>query len=274
MSVVSPPSANILSTIPHQAHQQIDCQWRDDDQNKYTFNTNNSNIGLNPDLVETFQDGTPLDFYQCIVSNDIIHKIVIETNRYSSQLLSAKTISPHARFNKCEIKQFFGLLIWTGLVSLPSYHLYWSLSRIYSTQFGTIMSRNRFECLMKTKHFSGNTCAEHTNRLYKLGTVIDDIMINSNYCMQPDHSLCIDESLVKFMGRLAFKQYIKNKRDSFGIKEFKLCISPCYTIAMKVYCGKEVSNMLNIENVGSNIVMELAERFLVEPFLSTTGIQV
>ncbi|KAL4126176.1 hypothetical protein QTP88_010402 [Uroleucon formosanum] len=258
MSVDSPPPANIPSTIPHQAHQQIDRQWRDDDQNinNYTFNTNNSNIGLNPDLIDTLQDGTPLDFYQCIVSNDIIHKIVIETNRYAAQLISARTISPHARLNKwhdtneCEIKQFFGLLIWTGLVSLPSYYLYWSLSRIYSTQFGTIMSRNRFECLMKTIHFSDNTCADPTNRLYKLGTVIDDIMINSNYCMQPDQSMCIDESLVKFMGRLAFKQYIKNKRDRFGIKEFKLCISPCYTIAMKVYCGKEVSNMLTVGNVG------------------------
>jgi len=75
MSVDSPPPANIPSTIPHQAHQQIDRQWRDDDQNisNYTFNTNNSNIGLNPDLIDTLQDGTPLDFYQCIVSNDIIH---------------------------------------------------------------------------------------------------------------------------------------------------------------------------------------------------------
>ncbi|XP_050063121.1 piggyBac transposable element-derived protein 4-like [Aphis gossypii] len=193
---------------------------------------------------------------------------ILKTNRYAAQLLSARTISPHARLNKwhdtneCEIKQLFGLLIWTGLVSLPSYHLYWSLSRIYCTQFSTIMSRNRFECLMKTLHFSDNTCADPTNRLYKLGTVINDIMINSNYCMQPEQSMCIDESLVKFMGRLAFKQYIKNKRDRFGIKEFKLCISPCYTIAMKVYCGKEVNNMLNVGNVGSNVVMELAEPYL------------
>lgn len=58
--------------------------------------------------------------------------------------------------------------------------------------------------------------------------------------------MCIDELLVKFMGQLAFKQYIKNKRDRFGIEEFKLCISPCYTIAIKVYCGKEVNNMVQL----------------------------
>jgi len=88
MSVNSSPPANIPSTKPHHAI------------NNYTFNTNNNNIGLNSDLIDTLQDGTPLDFYQCIVNNNLIHKIVIETNRYAAQLLSARTISPHARLNK------------------------------------------------------------------------------------------------------------------------------------------------------------------------------
>lgn len=268
MSVDSP--SNVQVPAPTTSNQQSNRQWKADDGNinAYTFNPNNEQIGLNPDLIETLQNGTPLDFFQCIVSNDIIHKIVTETNRYAGQQLRSKTISPHARINKwydtneLEMKQFFGILIWTGLVSLPSYHLYWSTSNIFQTQFGIIMSRNRFESLMKMLHFSDNTCADTSNRLYKLGTLINDIMMNSNLCMQPKQNLCIDESLIKFMGRLAFKQYIQNKRDRFGIKEFKLCISPCYTIAMRVYCGKEVDNMLNVGNVGSNVVMELAEPYL------------
>lgn len=80
------------------------------------------------------------------------------------------------------------------------------------------MSRNRFEILMQMLHFSDNSTTDSTNRLYKLGTVMEDIMLIFNYCMQPLEHLCIDESLVKFMGRLSFKQYIKNKRDIFGIK--------------------------------------------------------
>jgi len=268
MAVDSPPNIQ----VPEQttSNQPIIREWKADDGNinAYMFNTNNDEIGVNSDLIETLLNGTPLDFFQCIVSNDIIHKIVTETNRYAHQQLRSKTISPHARLskwydtNECEMKQFFGLLIWTGLISLPSYHLYWSTSTIFQTQFGSIMSRNRFESLMKTIHFSDNTCIDPSNRLYKLGTLIDEIMINSNLCMQPKQNLCIDESLVKFMGRLAFKQYIQNKRDRFGIKEFKLCISPFYTIAMKVYCGKEVDNMLNVGNVGSSIVMELAKPYL------------
>lgn len=113
------------------------------------------------------------------------------------------------------------------------------------------MSRNRFEILLQMINFSDNSQVEKTNRLYKLGTILDDVMKNSNMCMKPDESFCIDESLIKFMGRLSFKQYIKNKRNKFGIKLFKLCIHPCYTLAVEVYCGKEANSNLN---VGSKIV--------------------
>lgn len=97
MSVDSPP--NVQVPAPTTSNQQNNRQWKADDGNinDYTFNTNNDQIVLNPDLIETLQNGTPLDFFQCIVINDIIHKIVIETNRYAGQQLKSKTISPHAR---------------------------------------------------------------------------------------------------------------------------------------------------------------------------------
>ncbi|KAF0687698.1 piggyBac transposable element-derived protein 4-like, partial [Aphis craccivora] len=241
-------------------------QWREDDNviDDFVFNPHDTNAGINSDLFDTLMHGTPLDFYTLIVNDEIINKIVIETNKFAAQQKASKSLSPFARINKwfdtdeTEIKQLFGLLIWTGLVSLPSYELYWSNSDIFATNFGLVMSRNRFEILLQMLHFSDNSATDNTNRLYKLGTVMEDIMLNSNNCMQPLEHLCIDESLVKFMGRLSFKQYIKNKRDRFGIKEFKLCIPPCYTIALKVYAGKEASTE---ESVGTKIVMELGNPY-------------
>lgn len=64
------------------------------------------------------------------------------------------------------------------------------------------MSRNHFEALMHMLHFSDNTCADQLNNLYKLWTLIDKVIFNSNFCIQPNEDMCIDESLVKFMGRL------------------------------------------------------------------------
>lgn len=208
---------------------------------------------------------TPIEFYKLIVRNDIINNIVLETNKYAEQQIASKLLSPFFRLTKwtdtniTEISQLLGLLLWTGLVKLPPYELYWSNSPLFSTNFGKIMSRNRFEILLQMLHFADNSVIDKTNCLFKLGSVVDDIMQNSSNCMQPTDSLCIEESLIKFMGRLSFKQYIPNKRDRFGIKEFKLCIPPCYTIGMKVYVGKETSPTL-FSSIGTKIILELSDQ--------------
>lgn len=71
--------------------------------------------------------------------------------------------------------------------------------------------------------------------------------------------MCIEEFIVPFTGRLFFKQYLKNKRHKYGIKLFKLCIPPNYTVSIKVYAGKETTS---VGSVASNIMMELVEPFL------------
>ena len=51
--------------------------------------------------------------------------------------------------------------------------------------------------------------------------------------------MAVDEVIVKFKGRVLFKQYIPKKHKSFGIKMFKLCNSTGYTYDMNVYLSKE-----------------------------------
>lgn len=85
----------------------------------------------------------------------------------------------------------FEPLIWIGLVTLPSYEHYWSSSKVFPTNFGAVMSRNHFEILMQMLYFLDNCYADTINRLYKLGFVMDDIIVNSNYSMQPQEDLCI-----------------------------------------------------------------------------------
>ena len=51
--------------------------------------------------------------------------------------------------------------------------------------------------------------------------------------------MAVDEVIVKFKGRVLFKQYIPKKRKRFSIKMFKLCDSTGYTYDMNVYLGKD-----------------------------------
>jgi len=39
----------------------------------------------------------------------------------------------------------------------------------------------------------------------------------------------VDQVIVKFQGRVIFRQYIPKKRKSFGIKIYKLCDESGYT---------------------------------------------
>ena len=49
----------------------------------------------------------------------------------------------------------------------------------------------------------------------------------------------MDEVIVKFLGRVIFRQYIPKKLKRFGIKIYKLCDKSGYTYDMKVYSGRD-----------------------------------
>ena len=73
--------------------------------------------------------------------------------------------------------------------------------------------------------------------------------------------MCIDESKIAFQGRFIFKQYIQTKRHRYGVKVFKLCVSPCYTLKFKIYSDKE-SVVDKNDSVFSRIVMNLVDEYL------------
>jgi len=49
----------------------------------------------------------------------------------------------------------------------------------------------------------------------------------------------VDEVIVKFQGRVIFRQYILKKRKHSGIKIYKLCDESGHTYDMKVYLGRD-----------------------------------
>lgn len=121
------------------------------------------------------------------------------------------------------------------------------------------MCRNRFEILLRTFHCSDNNKCPEGDRIYKVRDLIDTLVKKYKLVMIPQEKMCIDESIIPFVGRLSFKQYIKNKHKHYGIKVFKLCIQDAYTIGFRVYSGREAEQ--NIE-VSTKIVMEMSEEYL------------
>jgi hypothetical protein len=186
---------------------------------------------------------TPLQFFNLFITDNLWEIMVIETNKYANLLKSAHE-KPNSRItkwrdtNKTELQKFFSILITTGLVNVPVIQLYWSKDTMYHNEFiSSIMPRDRFLLLLRCWHFTSED-GNSNDRLYKLRPIIEILLNNFKNRLTPGQDVVIDESMIPWRGRLAFKQYITNKRHKFGVKLYKLCTIDGYVYNFKIYSGK------------------------------------
>ena len=219
-----------------------------------------------------------LDYVNLYLTDEIINKIVEETNRFANDFLMNLGNKRESSYLKLwenvthnEMKTFFGVLLLMGIIFKPSIRMYWSMDTIYSTPiFGQVMKRDRFELIMKFLHFNNNAtydpADENRDRLHKVRPLLDSLRERCRKVYYPGKNLSVDESLVLFKGRLHFKQFIRTKQARFGIKLFELCTSSGITLDLLVYCGK---GMFSDDDMGGDMPhLERIPALLMEPFLN------
>ena len=123
------------------------------------------------------------------------------------------------------------------------------------------MSRNRYQDILKFRHFADNENPHHSGRLYKIQPILDyfDAKMRSTYI--PNSDLSLEESMILWRGRLMFRQYIKNKRYKYGVKLYELCESNGIVLRISVYSGEGYSDQDNLGQTGA-IVQYLLDDFL------------
>ena len=70
---------------------------------------------------------------------------------------------------------------------------------------------------------------------WKIRNLFDILNYKFSKFYNPSEHLVVDEVIVKFKGRVIFRQYIPKKHKHFGIKIYKLCDETGYTYDMAVY---------------------------------------
>lgn len=222
--------------------------------------------GVPHHVLSIMLDKSPAEFYSLLVTDMLLEKIVDCTNQFAlAKITSMHEATSGARIrqwsptNLGEIKKFFGLILFMGLVKLPKLADYWSKDNITSHLFPkTIMSRNRFELILQMLHFSVNDDQHKNDRLHRVRDLLDILNESFKNNYTPTEDICIDESMVPFRGRIIFRQYNKQKRHKYGVKEFKLCTIPGYTYKISIYAGKN-----DEENTSpTNVVMSLCSDLL------------
>ena len=99
------------------------------------------------------------------------------------------------------------------------------------------------------------------DKLFKIRKLLDLLLPRFTNVYSSERNLAVDETLIKFKGRVHFRQFIPIKPGRFGIQCFTLAeSSSSYGLVSKVYTGKE--NGVVQTDFGRRAVMTLMESFL------------
>ncbi|CAK9826352.1 PiggyBac transposable element-derived protein 4 [Anthophora retusa] len=158
---------------------------------------------------------------------------------------------------------FIGILLIMGVVRLPEIRLYWSNSDMYANaRIKNAMKHDRFLSILKFLHFSDNTTARTEDRLHKIRNIVEAIVDTFKSAIKPGKIIVIDESMIPWIGRLGFRQYIPGKRHKYGIKLYKLCLPGDYTYNINIYAGKNATAITKTRS--HDVVMKLMSGLLSE----------
>lgn len=212
------------------------------------------------------------DFFRLFFHDNVIHFIVQETNRYAAQHAEANNYSEKSRKNKWkettfeEIEAYIGLQIAMGLCQKASLSDYWDTTHWLTAtpSFSQVMSRNRYQLLCSFLHFCDNTQRVDRgergyNPLFKIQKLLDEIVPTFRECYVPGKNLAIDESMVRFKGRIHLKQYMPAKPIKWGFKIFVLADSAThYCLNLQIYTGKTENQT---DSISAGVVHHLLTEF-------------
>jgi len=114
------------------------------------------------------------------------------------------------------------LIFVTGIVRKPKLELYWSTRGIFQAPiFPQTMSRKRFQLIQKDLHFNDNNAAgTNEDRLYKIRTILDNVVNNFRTNHIPDREISLDEGMLGWRGLCDFLCITQAKLQSTAYYSF------------------------------------------------------
>ena len=179
------------------------------------------------------RESTPLSILLLFFA-EMITLLVVETNHYYHQFLNnfEDGPSPHRDVTEAEMFAFLALTLQMGHTVQDRLEDYWTKMEQLCTPFYRQTACDRYCHILRFLHFTDNNRngADRTdNRLWKIRDLFEIIRTNFSKFYNPSEHLAVDEVIVKFKGRVLFKQYLPKKHKHFSIKMFKLHNSTGYT---------------------------------------------
>ncbi|XP_063931144.1 piggyBac transposable element-derived protein 4-like [Zophobas morio] len=206
------------------------------------------------------------DIWKHFFSDKILDCIVKNTNDHIRLARANYTRERDAKETDIlEVQALLGLLYLAGVLKSSRLNVE-ELRNSNGTGveiFRLTTSQSRFRFLLQHLRFDDMTTREVRKKLDKLAPIreiFDNFVTNCKTAYTPFEYVTIDEKLEAFRGRCAFKQYIPNKPNKYGIKIFALVDAKTfYTSNLEVYAGKQPDGPFAVNNSPNAAVQRLCQ---------------
>lgn len=202
---------------------------------------------------------TPSESFSLYFNDDVLEMIVLETNRYARQ----EARRGWHDLTKGELKAYLGILILMSVNPAHHLYLYWSSDSFFNVkEISSVMTFKRFQAIMNSLHFYDNEKIkskgeEGFDRLAKIRPLVDTLNKKFLQEYKPSGHQAIDESMVRFKGRSALKQYAPMKPIKRGYKVWCRADSVTgYLCEFQIYEGKSAEREAG-RTLGEHVVLSL-----------------
>lgn len=209
-----------------------------------------------------------LEIFEYFISSEVGAMICNASNSYHADILKFRKdsgkLKPNSRISKWkglesdELYVYFALRIIMSIVKKSNIRMYWTTDPLLATPvFQEYMSVKRFELIHRYLRYCYDD-GDETEKLRKVKPFFE--MINEKFkkLFRPGENISVDESLLKFKGRLSIRQCKLSKRARFDIKLYKCCDSETgYIYDLSIYEGKDDSKANKIIGISGKVVLQM-----------------
>lgn len=175
----------------------------------------------------------PLDYFTQYYGDETFNILAKQTN-----IQGMKTFSKELKTDANEMKKFIGAHIAMGCFRLPRLRLYYN--RSLKVPIVTQLPRNRMYLLRNNLHAVNNLEVSEeeksSNKLWKVKPILEKFRSTILSLPKPKHC-AIDEQMIPFSGKTSLRQYVPNKPNPTGLKNFVLAAPTGLVLDFLIYQG-------------------------------------
>ena len=177
----------------------------------------------------------PLEMFQKYVPEDLFEVITTCTNQRLAERGKTPNITPE------DVLKFFGICFYTSVFKYPWLRMYWSQKYRLPLVADPLTRGKFFDIRANLKIVDDNRVSEdqkRSDRLWKVRPLLDAIR---QRCLKLDRptAAAVDEQMIPFSGTTSLKQYVPNKPNPVGLKNWVLAGENGLMIDFEINQGKQ-----------------------------------